>query len=144
MLNVNKSFSVFAFLVGILAYCGGAYAEADAPDSIDGTTLVSAEDVVDLVGTKDNLVIVDSRTSAHRAKGYIEGSVGLPDTETTPESLAKNIPSKDTPVCFYCNGVKCGRSVVAAKMAVAEGYSEIYWFRGGWDEWAEKGLPVAK
>jgi rhodanese-related sulfurtransferase len=40
--------------------------------------------------------------------------------------------------------VKCGRSFESAKIAIAEGYSKIYWFRGGMEEWEGKGLPVVK
>jgi len=116
----------------------------NAPESITGTTRVSAEQVIDLVEEFDNLVIIDSRIDKDRKGGHIEGAVSLPDTDTTPETLAQNIPSKTTPVIFYCNGVKCGRSVVASKMAVSEGYSKVYWFRGGWEEWTQRGLPIAK
>jgi len=68
----------------------------------------------------------------------------LPNTSTNEESLAKHIASKDTPVLFYCNGVKCGRSVESSKLAVSLGYKKIYWFRGGWEEWTQKGMPVSQ
>lgn len=129
----------------LLVLPGIALAEKkDAPESIEGTTRVSAEQVIDLVEEMDDLVIIDSRIEKDRTGGHIEGAIALPDVETTPEKLAQHIPSKSTPVVFYCNGVKCGRSVAASKMAVAEGYSKVYWFRGGWEEWTEKGLPISK
>lgn len=120
------------------------YAGETTPESLSGTTRVTAEDLIDLVGKLDNLVIIDARKSSDRQKGYIEGSIGLPNTETSPEALAKHVSSKSTPVLFYCNGVKCGRSVKSAKIALADGYTKIYWFRGGWDEWTAKGMPVTK
>ncbi|WP_455366992.1 rhodanese-like domain-containing protein, partial [Kaarinaea lacus] len=80
--------------------------------------------------------------SDRESAGWIEGSVGLPDYDTSAESLAKHIPSKSTPVLFYCNGVKCGRSVNSSKVAIEAGYQNIYWFRGGWEEWTEKGMPA--
>ena len=114
------------------------------PDSIPGTTRISAEDVVDLVQKFDDLVIIDARVAKDRLGGYIEGSVSLPDTDTNPDTLAKVIPSKSTHVLFYCNGVHCGRSVKSAHVAVDAGYSNIFWFRGGWEEWMAKGMPVAQ
>ncbi|MDH5444580.1 MAG: rhodanese-like domain-containing protein [Gammaproteobacteria bacterium] len=119
------------------------YAEG-TPNSIKGTVKIKAEDIFKLVEKYPNLVIVDSRKTSDRMKGYIEGSVGLPDTKTTRKSLAKAIPTKGTPVVFYCNGEKCGRSVKSSKLAVSLGYKNVYWFRGGWEEWENKGLPVAK
>jgi rhodanese-related sulfurtransferase len=117
--------------------------EKEVPQFLEGTHRITAEELIDLVNQKDDLVIIDARKRSDREKGFIEGSINLPDTETNPESLAKDIPSKSTPVVFYCNGIRCHRSVNAAKRAVTAGYTEIYWFRGGWGEWTEKGYPVA-
>lgn len=118
------------------------FAETKAPESIDGTKRVTAEEVVELATNTPDLIIIDARkTSDRESAGWIEGSVGLPDYDTDAESLAKHVPSKTTPVLFYCNGVKCGRSVKSSKVAVESGYKNIYWFRGGWEEWTEKGMP---
>ena len=115
---------------------------AAAPDAIPGATTVTAEELIDLVNRLEALVIIDSRTRGDYAKGHIEGAVNLPDTLTTAATLAANIPSKTHPVLFYCNGVRCGRSIKAVKIALAEGYKEVYWFRGGWEEWRAKGFPI--
>jgi rhodanese-related sulfurtransferase len=121
-----------------------AFAEKQSvPESIDGTSRVTAEEVIELVGKQPDLVIIDARKVSDHEKGFIEGSISLPDTETTPESLASHVASKDTPVLFYCNGVKCGRSVKSAEKAVSWGYKNVHWFRGGWEEWIEKGYPVS-
>ncbi len=127
-----------------MAMAAAVYAGEDVPDTVPGTTKVSAEQLIELVQKHSDLVIVDARKPSDRAKGYIEGSVALVDTDTTPESLAKVASNKAAPVVFYCNGVKCGRSVNSAKVAAGAGYSKIYWFRGGWEEWIAKGFPVAK
>lgn len=119
-----------------------AFAETKAPEFIDGTKRVTAEEVVELATNTPDLIIIDARkTSDRESAGWIEGSVGLPDYDTDAETLAKHVPSKTTPVLFYCNGVKCGRSVKSSKVAVESGYKNIYWFRGGWEEWTEKGMP---
>ncbi|WP_297528874.1 rhodanese-like domain-containing protein [Thiohalobacter sp.] len=133
------------FLLGgwLMAAAAPALAET-TPENIEGTTRITAEELIELASSKPDLVIIDARKASDHEKGHIEGSIGLPDTETNEASLAAHIPSKDTPVVFYCNGVKCGRSVKSAKMAVALGYSDVYWFRGGWAEWTDKGYPVAK
>ena len=119
-------------------------AEEIVQESIPGTTKISAEELINLAQTDSNLVMIDSRKPSDYAKGYIEGSRNLPDTETTAKTLASHIPSKSTPVIFYCNGIRCGRSANAAKIAVSAGYTNIYWFRGGWGEWTAKGYPTAR
>jgi rhodanese-related sulfurtransferase len=47
-----------------------------------------------------------------------------------------------TPVIFYCNGVRCDRSGRAVRIAVACGYRDVYWFRGGIEEWRVKQFPL--
>lgn len=140
------SSSIYAYFLLILSLLStSVLAENKAPDAIDGTTRVSAEQVVELVMNTPDLVVIDARkTSDREAAGWIEGSIGLPNYDTTADSLQKHIASKSTPVLFYCNGVKCGRSVESSKIAVSLGYEKIYWFRGGWEEWMQKGMPVSR
>lgn len=114
---------------------------ATSPESIDGTIKVDAEAFIELVDKTPDLIIIDSRIPGDRKQGYIEGSLSLPDVDTTCESLAKVISKKESPSLFYCNGVKCGRSAKAINIALGCGYSNIYWFRGGFEEWLEKGYP---
>lgn len=112
-----------------------------SPESIEGTIKVSAEEFIDLVEKIPELVIIDSRIPGDRKQGFIEGSLSLPDVDTTCDSLAKVISKKNAVSLFYCNGVKCGRSAKAIKIALGCGYTNIYWFRGGFEEWLEKGYP---
>jgi len=118
------------------------------PNRLDGATRVSAEEIFSLYEKMPHLVIIDSRLatggSSGRANGYIEGSISLPDTETSCASLAKVISHSDTPSLFYCNGPKCGRSAKAIKIALSCGYTRLYWFRGGFEEWLKAGYPYLK
>lgn len=133
-------------LAWLMVLAGAAWAEGGvvSPDSIPGTVKVDAEGLLDLVEKNLGLVIVDARIRQDRLQGYIEGSVSLPDVETTCESLARVIPGKATPVLFYCNGPKCGRSVHASRKALGCGYTRVYWFRGGFEEWKKKDYPYLK
>jgi len=118
-----------------------AHEKKDAPESIQGTTKIFAEGVFDLAKKIPDLIIIDARIASDRKQGYIEGSISLPDNDTNCNTLAQIIPKKDSPVLFYCNGVKCGRSVISSRIAVGCGYKNIYWFRGGIEEWKKKRFP---
>ena len=143
---MQKLFKISLFYLILMTFSLTAMAEKkDSPLTIDGTKKVTAEEVIDLVTNLSDIVIVDARKSSDRdGAGWIEGSFGLPNTSTNEESLAKHVANKDTPVLFYCNGIKCGRSVESSKLAVSLGYKKIYWFRGGWEEWTQKGMPVTQ
>lgn len=118
--------------------------EINTPDSIKGSTLVEAREILELIERIDNLIIVDSRIRGDRSKGYLESSISLPNTETTCKTLAKVIPDKNHHVLFYCNGVRCGRSTIAINIAKQCGYRNLYWFRGGFEVWMKEGFPFIK
>lgn len=115
-----------------------------SPESIDGTTIVDAAGLIETVRQVPGLVLIDSRIKADRKEGFIEGSVSLPDTETNCESLAEIVPTRTTPVLFYCNGINCGRSATTASIAVDCGYTNVYWFRNGMEEWLEQEFPLVQ
>lgn len=100
--------------------------------------------MIELANEFSDLIIVDSRIAGDRQKGYIESSISLPDVKTNCKSLSKVLLKKTTNAVFYCNGIKCGRSAKAIKIALKCGYKNLYWFRGGFEVWLEKGLPYMK
>ena len=129
-------------ILAIYIISGASYASSlEAPLFISGATKINAEEVIEVVNKHPKLVIIDSRITGDRKKGYIESSISLPNTKTDCQSLSKVLPKKDAVAIFYCNGVKCGRSVDAIKIALKCGYKNLYWFRGGFEEWLQKDLP---
>lgn len=146
---MSKLNFISSFIIGwsLIFYSGFVTAappavKVEIPDKIPGTTLVDAEGVVKLATNTPKLVIIDSRIEGDRKHGHIEGSVSLSDLATNCASLAKVIPRKDTPTVMYCNGVNCGRSVISLKIALKCGYTKLYWFRGGFEEWSLMNYPV--
>jgi len=113
-----------------------------APHSIPGALGVSAEEVVDLILSKPDLIIIDARMKTEYAKGHIEGAVNLLNTTLRREDLEEVVPDLSTPIVIYCNGERCLRSSDAVRKALDWGYRNVFWFRGGWKEWMEKRLPV--
>ena len=135
--------SILSALAVVLGLTGVAVGQ-DAPMQISGANTVNAKQIFDLVGSKPNLVILDNRKEEDYAAGHIEGAIRLIDTDVSPETLAKHIATKATPVLFYCNGVKCGRAAKATEKAVRLGYTNVYYYALGMDEWNKEGLPLVK
>lgn len=115
-----------------------------SPDEIEGNTKIDAESLIQLARDHDDLVIIDSRIRSDRRQGFITGSISLPDTETDCVSLLPLIDDKSTPTVFYCNGPKCRRSDRAVIIAHECGYTDLYWFRGGFEEWQNKQYLISK
>lgn len=131
-------------LAALLLSAWPAWADSKpvAPESVSGAVTVTAEKVIALILSNPDLVVIDSRKKTEFAKGHIEGAVNLLNSDMQPAMLAKLVPDKAGAVLFYCNGASCLRSSDAVSRAMAWGYKNVYWFRGGWNEWTEKRLPV--
>ena len=115
-----------------------------SPGEISGALRIDAERLLDLYAQIDDLTVIDARIESDRKNGYIENSISLPDIRTDCQALAQWIPSVHHPVAFYCNGPKCGRSARSAAIAVQCGYDQVYWFRGGIEEWTQKQYPLIR
>jgi rhodanese-related sulfurtransferase len=149
MFKINKktASSVCVHMVVIAVFLTGTGTAASgyvSPDKIAGATTIDAEQLIELVVKYPDAVVIDSRVAVDRNDGYIEGSVHLVDTHLYCASLARLIPSPTTPVVFYCNGARCDRGAHAVGIAVACGYRQVYWFRGGIEEWRIKEYPLVQ
>jgi rhodanese-related sulfurtransferase len=136
----------FLCLLGTVALSPGPAGGAGytSPGQIDGVSTVDADGLIDLYSSMPGLVMIDSRIRADRKDGFIEGSLSLPDDETDCTTLATLVTATDTPVLFYCNGVRCARSGNAARIARDCGYTRVYWFRGGMEEWRRQQYPLIR
>lgn len=114
-----------------------------APESIVGAPTITAAELIELAVTTNGLVVIDARKFADWEDGYIDGAIHMVNTEMTPDALAV-IVKRDQPVIFYCNGPNCYRSGDASTKAVQWGWRQVYWFRGGIEEWVAEGFPLTK
>ena len=132
------------WLCGLLLCGPAAASEYTSPEAIDGAVTIDAEQLIELVGGRADMVLIDSRIREDHTDGHIEGSKHLVDRETNCKSLARVLSGKRAPVVFYCNGVNCDRSDKAIVIALDCGYREIYWFRGGIEEWRARKYPLTQ
>ncbi len=133
---------LFVFILCLPLSIAVADQQRQVPKTIAGAMSVTAEEVVALILAQPDLVVIDARKKTEYLKGRIEGAINLLNTQMSQHMLAKIAPKKSQSLVFYCNGLRCLRSSDAVKKAVGWGYTNIFWFRGGWKEWTEKRLPV--
>jgi len=135
------------------------------PAALDGATRVSAREVKQLQMTED-IVIVDVIPEIRKPDFLPEnqiwipvphrgvaGALWLPDvgfgalSEIT-ETYFKNHLAAATqnnlekPLVFYCR-INCWMSWNAAKRALSFGYTRVYWFADGIEDWDFEGFEFA-
>ena len=107
-----------------------------APENIKEVTIVSAEEVIELVLAHPDMVVIDSRKKTEYQKGHIEGAINILNTQLKPEDLERVSPDKSTKILFYCNGTRCLRSSDSIKKAKSWGLQQadmVSWWLEGMD-----------
>ena len=84
-------------------------------------------------------VFIDVREDHERASGQAEGARGIPKAQLEADPLA-HLPDRDASIVLVCQ--KGGRSMEAARMLEAAGYTAVFSVAGGTSRWIEEGRPV--
>lgn len=126
----------------LMAGVGTAVANTgETPPSLDGARTVSAADARALVDK--GAAVFDVRRKAAYLEGRVPKAKGLARSSATnsfdPATFGAN---KDATLLIYGHGSDGWSAVDAVKTAVAAGYRNVHWLRGGWVEWSGAGLPV--
>jgi rhodanese-related sulfurtransferase len=93
--------------------------------------------------TRDDIFIIDVRSSAENEEGAVPGAVNIPrgvlefriDQAEIWENAGKNPPKKSDPVFVYCS--TGGRGALSAKALMQLGYNNVQSVQGGWNAWNE-------
>ena len=124
-----------------------------------GYELISTAELLALVETGDNFVLVDAMpAAASYQKGHIPGAVNLEfplEAVESPSDFAWSDSKKagyekllgkdkDQLVVVYCGFVRCARSHNAAVLARELGYTRVKRYPGGIYAWRGAGLPLTR
>jgi len=111
--------------------------ETAAAGDIAVATLISVEEVYEIITGGEDYFILDVRNQDEYDEAHIEGVTLIP--VDTLESRLNELPT-GKPIIVYC---KAGvRSAAAAEILVNNGFTEVYDMGGGITEWIDKGYPT--
>jgi rhodanese-related sulfurtransferase len=129
---------------------------AQAQDSSDYKDLVSKKDgeyyaegalKIDIVKAYElhgaGMLFIDVNTPSGYEAGHIPGAVALDVEAMTEPGLAEHA-AKDQTFVFYCPHPGCWGAAVASAKAIVWGYTNILYYEGGADSWAEAGHAIDK
>lgn len=136
--------------VGALVFAAAALIAVaiEPPATLPGATVVGAEQGKTLVEL--GAPLIDTRDPAEFAREHIPGAVNLPTASLPAASgvqhgfeLTQLAPDKQSPLVFYCGASECWAGYEASRLAVAAGYRQVYWLRGGLALWRAHRYPTA-
>ncbi|MFO8064618.1 MAG: rhodanese-like domain-containing protein [Spirochaetia bacterium] len=74
------------------------------------------------------------------AKGHIAGAVNIPFTKMTSEARDRFSPEDE--IVVYCHDPQCQASNRAAEKLEKLGYTNVYEYAGGKEDWKAAGYPM--
>lgn len=91
----------------------------------------------------DNVLFIDARDDISFSEGHITGAISSIPFDRMVDDLFNNYGFNE-PFVVYCDDAECGLSEDLAYQLQAEGFSKIYVFSGGWNQWITTELPIEK
>ena len=121
------------------------------PTSLPGAKIISAAEAKELIAK--GMPVYDVRNEEEYANGHVPAAIFVPYKEVSAKevdfdpvddqfALNKLPKDKNAPFIMYCDGTVCWKSYKSTVMAVKAGWKNIHWFRGGFPEWKESGMPI--
>lgn len=121
------------------------------PTHLPGAKIISAAEARLLI--EKGVPVYDVRVPEEYQHSHVPGAISVPYNESSAKEVgfevaddqfALNRLPKDKNAAFmmYCDGTICWKSYKSAVMAINAGWKNVYWFRGGFPEWKEAGLPI--
>jgi rhodanese-related sulfurtransferase len=85
---------------------------------------------------------IDARDRGEYLIGHIKDAVNIPYYGFEEFEYQLDFIPLNKPIVIYCSGTDCDLSVMLGNKLFKLGYSYIYIFFGGWNNWVENNLPV--
>jgi rhodanese-related sulfurtransferase len=113
------------------------------PATLTGASLVNTEQLADSLKQRtqgaQTFQLIDARGCTNEST--IPGAICL--NPNTIDQLVAQIPDRSTELVIFCHDGRCPLSYNLASAAVAAGYDNVFWYRGGINAWTAAGNPTA-
>ena len=107
-------------------------------EALKGVREITADEVMQMMGTAEPFVLVDTREDREWQAGHIPGAYHI-GRGVLERDIESRIPDHGTKIVLYCGGGY--RSALAAESAQKMGYDNVFSMAGGWREWCDKSYP---
>ena len=101
---------------------------------------ITREELEEKIERGDDFVLVDALGQQHYERSHLPGAVNLP-LEFVDEA-EKVLPNKDSELVIYCMNLDCETSKEEARELEEMGYTKVFHYPGGKQDWLKANLPV--
>ena len=105
---------------------------------------IGRDELKQKIDAAEDFILIDVLPPEQYRKFHLPGALNLPLEEGFEDEIQKIIPDKEQMVVVYCANEQCQASPTAAKMMEELGYSNVYDYEQGKQDWKDAGLPIEK
>ncbi len=126
--------------------------EGPTPTTITGARTITTPQLRDLLASSNPPVLIDvlggtPQDSLPGAILFTQAGLGTSYADQVQQRLAGHLAQLThgnlrAPIVFFCLSKTCWLSHNAAVRAIALGYTNVMWYRGGRNAWIAAGLPM--
>ena len=104
---------------------------------------ITREQIADRLDKQLPLILVEALPKQYFDAQHLPGAINIPHDEIA-EKAAQLLPAKDSFVVVYCANTACRNSQLASRTLQQLGYSNVFEYVQGKQDWIEAELPVEK
>lgn len=104
---------------------------------------ITRDEIKSFLDSGAPVTLVEALPEKYWKDGHLPGAIQLDYTEV--EARAKTaLPDKDAKIIVYCANTACQNSSKAAGTLDELGYTDVYEYADGKQDWIEAGFPLEK
>jgi rhodanese-related sulfurtransferase len=103
---------------------------------------ISREELRQKIENGDPFVLVDALSPMSFAHSRLPGSINIPPERV--EAAPRVIPDRSSDIVVYCMNSECDSSVIVATRLRALGYTKVWHYADGKQDWIKAGLPLER
>lgn len=104
-------------------------------------TTITRHELLEKMLRGDKLVIVEALPPMYYNKEHLPGALNLPH-DRVDELAPTLLPDKSVEIVVYCANSPCPNSGIAARRLTELGYTRVWDYDEGKQDWIEAGLPT--
>ncbi|MBI3899501.1 MAG: rhodanese-like domain-containing protein [Gammaproteobacteria bacterium] len=104
---------------------------------------ISRQELQAQLKSQTPVALVEALPEKHYRDGHLPGALHLPHDKVR-ELASQVLPDKNAVIVAYCANAPCQNSRIAAQTLDSLGYTNVFEYVDGKQDWIDAGLPLEK
>ncbi|MFZ5930258.1 MAG: rhodanese-like domain-containing protein [Pseudomonadota bacterium] len=107
------------------------------------TQTITRNEIKTALDAHEPIILVEALPEKYFIEAHLPGAVQINHDEVDTKA-ATLLPNKSAKIVVYCSNVSCANSGKAATRLTQLGYTNVYKYTEGKQDWIEAGLSIEK